>query len=158
MVNQRDSPGLSEESLLRRFEEALPIALLRTREAVMARFRPHLAKHGVTEQQWRVIRAVQQQPRIDATTLSHRSCILMPSLSRMLKNLETNGLVRRQKVEGDLRRQIISLTSKGEELFARVAPGSEAIYAEIENEFGKREISELILMLKELRRRLELPG
>ena len=57
---------------LRRFEEALPIALLRTREAVMAKFRPHLAEYGMTEQQWRVIRVVQQRPGIDETMKSRR--------------------------------------------------------------------------------------
>ena len=158
MSHQPHPPGEPEQSLLRKFEEALPIALLRTREVVMARFRPHLAEHGITEQQWRVIRAVQQQPGIDATALSERCCILMPSLSRMLKNLEKDGLLRRQKVEGDLRRQIIALTPQGVALFGEMAPKSEAIYAQIEAEFGQQEISKLIVKLKELRRRLAPPA
>lgn len=143
---------------LRTFEEALPIALLRTREAVMARFRPHLAEHGLTEQQWRVIRAVQQQPGIDATALSDRCCILMPSLSRMLKTLEKDSILTRQKVKGDMRRQVIALTEKGEDLFARMAPPSETIYAEIEAEFGKPEVADLINRLQSLRHRLNPPG
>ncbi|MGI9364273.1 MAG: homoprotocatechuate degradation operon regulator HpaR [Rhizobiaceae bacterium] len=165
-IDQRKSPthgaqpGQSntiENGLLRAFEEALPIALLRTRETVMARFRPHLAEHGMTEQQWRVIRAVQQQPGIDATALSERCCILMPSLSRMLKTLEQDKLLSREKVEGDQRRQIISLTSQGEDLFQRMAPASEAIYAEIEAEYGKDKISQLIEQLQTLRRKLSSP-
>ena len=36
----------------------LPQALLRAREAVMRYFRPNLKIAGVTEQQWRVIRAL----------------------------------------------------------------------------------------------------
>ena len=144
----------SDAAQLRRFEEALPIALLRTREVVMSRFRPHLAKHGVTEQQWRVIRAVQQRPEIEATELAERCCILMPSLSRMLKTLESEGLLLRSKVVGDKRRQVISLTAKGETLFATMAPVSEKIYAEIEAEFGKEEVSNLIENLQNLRRQL----
>ncbi len=147
-----------DTGLLRKFEEALPIALLRTREIVMARFRPHLAENGLTEQQWRVIRAVQQQPGIDATALSERCCILMPSLSRMLKALEKDKLLTRHKVEGDLRRQIIELTGQGEALFAKMAPASEAIYAEIEAEFGKGEITELITKLQQLRHTLNSPN
>ena len=147
----------SESGLLRAFEEALPIALLRTRETVMARFRPHLAEHGMTEQQWRVVRAVQQQPGIDATALSERCCILMPSLSRMLKTLEQDNILSREKVEGDQRRQIISLTTQGQNLFQRMAPASEAIYAEIEAEYGKAEISQLIEQLQALRRKLNSP-
>ena len=140
---------------LRRFEEALPIALLRTREAVMAKFRPHLAEHGMTEQQWRVIRVVQQRPGIDATALSEACCILMPSLSRMLKNLESDGLLIRNKVEGDMRRQVITLTQQGSDLFAKMAPKSEEIYAEIEAQIGKSEMGRLIEQLQSLRRTLK---
>ncbi|NKB52603.1 MAG: homoprotocatechuate degradation operon regulator HpaR [Rhizobiaceae bacterium] len=140
---------------MRRFEEALPIALLRTREVVMARFRPHLAEYGMTEQQWRLIRVVQQRPGIDATALSEACCILMPSLSRMLKNLETDGLLTRKKVEGDMRRQVISLTKQGKDLFAKMAPKAEAIYAQMEAEFGKSDMSDLIGQLQTLRRSLK---
>ena len=147
-----------EASQLRCFEEALPIALLRTREAVMARFRPHLAEHGMTEQQWRVIRVIQQRPGIDATALSEACCILMPSLSRMLKALESDDLVIRQKVEGDMRRQVITLTQRGETKFAEMVPQAEAIYAQIEAEFGKHEMDNLIEQLQALRRNLKTPS
>ncbi|MEP1208969.1 MAG: homoprotocatechuate degradation operon regulator HpaR [Rhizobiaceae bacterium] len=145
----------AEAGQLRRFEEALPIALLRTREVVMAKFRPHLAEHGMTEQQWRVVRVVQQRPGIDATALSEACCILMPSLSRMLKNLEKDGFLTRTKVEGDMRRQVIALTQQGNDLFAKMAPQSEAIYAQIEEEFGKTEMAALIDQLQTLRRNLK---
>ena len=147
-----------EATSFRRFEEALPIALLRSREAVMARFRPHLASHGMTEQQWRVIRVVQQRPGIDATALSEACCILMPSLSRMLKALESDNLLIRQKVEGDMRRQLITLTREGEAKFAEMVPQAEAIYAQIEAEFGKSEMDGLIEKLQVLRRNLKTPS
>ena len=99
------------------YKEALPVALLRAKEVVMNAFRPMLATHGVTEPQWRVIRAVQDQEGITATTLSERCCILMPSLSRMLKSLEKKDYVHRQGVHGDRRRSTVALTKKGTELF-----------------------------------------
>ncbi|MEP0944927.1 MAG: homoprotocatechuate degradation operon regulator HpaR [Rhizobiaceae bacterium] len=156
-----DKPSYSdtnELSQFRRFEEALPIALLRTREAVMARFRPHLAQHGMTEQQWRVIRVVQQRPGIDATALSEACCILMPSLSRMLKALEGEKLLIREKVEGDMRRQLITLTQRGEAKFAEMVPQAEAIYAQIEAEFGATDMDKLIEQLQVLRRNLKTPS
>ena len=158
-MSDRPIPTETEEaSGFRRFEEALPIALLRSREAVMARFRPHLARHGMTEQQWRVIRIVQQRPGIDATALSEACCILMPSLSRMLKALETDNLLIRQKVEDDMRRQVITLTPEGEAKFAEMVPQAEAIYAQIEAEFGKQEMDSLIEKLQVLRRNLKTPS
>jgi hypothetical protein len=44
--------------VLRDFSKSLPMALMRTREAVMKRFRPSLRDHALTEQQWRVLRAL----------------------------------------------------------------------------------------------------
>ncbi len=61
---------------------ALPMALLRAREAVMARFRPLLDAHGINEQQWRVIRVLAEHPSLDATDLAQRANILAPSLTR----------------------------------------------------------------------------
>ena len=36
----------------------LPLLLLHAREGVIGQFRPILNAHGVTEQQWRIIRAL----------------------------------------------------------------------------------------------------
>ena len=36
----------------------LPLLLLQARERVIAQFRPILKAHGLTEQQWRVLRAL----------------------------------------------------------------------------------------------------
>jgi len=103
-----------EASELRGFEDALPIALLRAREAVMARFRPMLASNGITEQQWRVLRAIEENQNVDATKLSEWCCLLMPSLSRILRSMETDGLITRTKAANDARRQTVELTSKGQ--------------------------------------------
>ena len=50
---------MSDEPLpMRPFSASLPMALLLARESTMRRFRPLLAEHGLTEQQWRVLRAL----------------------------------------------------------------------------------------------------
>ena len=48
------------DSLITLFEtkKSLTITLLRAREALMMSFRPMLAKHNFTEQQWRVLRVL----------------------------------------------------------------------------------------------------
>jgi hypothetical protein len=40
------------------------MALLKAREAVMAGFRPDLEAHDLTEQQWRALRILTEQPGI----------------------------------------------------------------------------------------------
>ena len=72
------------DTSLRDFSRSLPMALMRTREAVMEQFRPLLREHGITEQQWRVLRALSGVRKVNASELAEITCISMPSLSRIL--------------------------------------------------------------------------
>ncbi|MGL4281189.1 MAG: MarR family transcriptional regulator, partial [Albidovulum sp.] len=81
--DQARTPGNLAET-----RRTLPIALLRAREAVMERFRPLLAAHDISEQQWRVMRVLQEAGESDATQLSRAANVLAPSLTRMLRTLE----------------------------------------------------------------------
>lgn len=129
---------------------SLPIALLRAREAVMSRFRPLLAAHDVTEQQWRVIRVLAEAGPLDATELAARSCILAPSLTRILRTLEGRGFIRRGRHAEDGRRIVIELGEGGHKLINAVVPESRAIYAEMEARFGRERIDALLDMLQAL--------
>jgi len=135
---------------MRDFGHSLPMALLKAREAVMTRFRPMLREHDVTEQQWRVLRALAESQEMEVTELARRSFILSPSLSRILQNLEARALVRRRTVREDQRRALICITAKGKRLFERVAPHSEAHYADITSAFGDRKLESLYRLLGDL--------
>ena len=139
----------SLELHLRDFRHSLPMELLKAREAAMARFRPVLREWGLTEQQWRVIRALSEYQPLDASELATRSFLLAPSLTRILKNLESQGLITRSADSNDQRRQVVSLSSKGQERFDQAAPESEDLYAEIEAEFGVDRLELLYELLSE---------
>src|ERR1700738_908927 len=109
----------------------LPMSLLRAREAVMRQFRPSLRNHGLTEQQWRILRALASIDAIEVTELAHVAFLLGPSLSRILRDLEARHLIERRPAKGDLRRGVVSISAKGLKLIEAVAPSSEAIYAAI---------------------------
>ena len=80
---------------MRDFKHSLPMELLKAREAAMARFRPMLRNHGLTEQQWRVIRALSEYGKIDASELARRSFLLAPSLTRILRFLEQEDILQK---------------------------------------------------------------
>lgn len=122
----------------------LPIALLRAREAVMERFRPILSAHDVTEQQWRVMRVLQEAGETDATRLSEMACVLPPSLTRMLRTLEARGFVALGKSPDDARRAVIRLTQDGQTFIQRLTPESAAVYAVIEARLGRKRIQHLL--------------
>ena len=137
---------------MRDFSASLPMALLQAREASMQLFRPLLAQHDMTEQQWRVLRALAAAPApLEVGAIADATFLLAPSLSRILKDLEARGLVRRAPVATDQRRAEITLTDQGYELVAAVAPESEAIYNLIEDAFGAKALERLLGQLADLR-------
>jgi len=139
--------GKKNAPALRDFEHSLPMELLKAREAAMSRFRPMLRSHGLTEQQWRVIRALADYRNIDAGELARRSFLLAPSLTRILQHLESEGIVKRSSDANDQRRSVFVLTGKGQRLFDSVAPDSESLYASIEKEFGVENLERLYDLL-----------
>ncbi len=116
----------------------------------MARFRPLLDRHGINEQQWRVIRVLAEHDGLDATELARRANILAPSLTRMIRALADRGLIRRGRDAGDGRRAILTITPEGRELIDQVTPHAGAIYDAIDAEFGPDRVRALVALLDEL--------
>ncbi len=136
---------------MRSFDESLPMALLAARETAMQLFRPMLAAHELTEQQWRVLRALSaSESPIEVGPLAERTTLLAPSLSRILTNLESRDLITREPVATDQRRANIALTPAGHDLVRRVAPSSEARYNLIEEQFGAARLHQLLRELHDL--------
>jgi homoprotocatechuate degradation regulator HpaR len=112
---------------------SLPIALLRAREGVMQPIRDMLADTGITEQQWRVLRVLAEQGRMDSKTLADRASLLFPSLTRIAQTLREKGLITQTRDEIDRRRQFIEITASGQALIdthvaqaARIVEGFKA--------------------------------
>jgi len=139
---------------MREFSRSLPMSLLRAREAVMRQFRPSLRNHGLTEQQWRILRALDEHGQLEPREICALCQILSSSMAGILVRMEEVGLVQRRTAKADLRRGEVSISSKGLKLIEAVAPTSEAIYAEITNRYGARKLGELQDMLGELERSL----
>ncbi len=116
----------------------------------MRQFRPALREHGLTEQQWRILRALASIEAAEVTELARTAFLLGPSLSRILRDLEARNLIERKTAKTDQRRSMVSISKEGVKLMASVAPSSEAIYAEITERFGARKLAELQEMLGEL--------
>jgi homoprotocatechuate degradation regulator HpaR len=140
---------------MRQFDRSLPMALLRAREAVMKKFSPALKEHGLSSQQWRVIRALVEEQALDATEISERCALLMPSLSRILQNLQKRGLIDRETASDDQRRSLVSITAAGRKLFRTLSPINEARYAYITEKFGYGKLELLYELLDELVQKID---
>ena len=136
---------------MRPFDASLPMALLQAREAAMRLFRPLLAEHDLTEQQWRVLRALTATDApVDAGELAGRTFLLGPSLSRILANLDERGLIVRAVDPDDQRRALIALSDHGAAQVDAIAPESESRYSAIEDAFGADRLAHLLDELHDL--------
>ncbi|MEQ8803965.1 homoprotocatechuate degradation operon regulator HpaR [Haliea sp.] len=135
------------------------MSLLKAREAVMSTFIPHLREHGLSAQQWRVLRALfdnleSGQAEMEMSSIARQCYLLMPSLSRIIQFLEKRGLIERRTSEADMRRAMIRLTAEGKELVNVMAPQSEARYERITQVFGYGKLELLYELLDELTEKL----
>jgi homoprotocatechuate degradation regulator HpaR len=125
------------------------MALMRAREAVMQQFRPALKSHDISEQQWRVLRALTTGTRPKSVgELADETFLLGPSLSRMLVALEERGLIERTADDSDGRRFEIVATRLGFDLVDTIAPISEARYDWIEQRLGAADLERLYALLE----------
>lgn len=151
MGTKNSQAALPEDTLLPRdTRRALPLALLRARETVMARFRPVLAAHDVTEQQWRVVRVLGEESPLDASEVAERACVLAPSLTRIIKALEDRKLITRERDSGDGRRISLAIAPAGIAMIRDITPETSVIYGELEARYGHERIERLLDMLCEL--------
>lgn len=151
MPNPKPRSGTRpDDEALRDFSKSLPMALLRAREAIMEEFRPHLRSLEVTEQQWRVLRALRALGECNASKLSLHTCISMPSLSRILSGLKGRGLIERQTSPNDLRSVSIRIAAEGQALLDAGAARSESIYRSFSERLGTRRLEELYVLLDEV--------
>ena len=114
----------------------LPLLLMQARERVISYFRPILNAHGITEQQWRIVRVLLDVPALEPRQIGELSAISSPSMAGVLERMEQAGYITRRRVEHDQRRVLVSLTPKSRELAASMAPDIDATYRRIEEKLG----------------------
>jgi homoprotocatechuate degradation regulator HpaR len=128
----------------------LPRLLLQARESVMAHTRPSLRGHGLSDQQWRVLRVLGEHGTVETGRVAREAYILGPSLTGVLARMERDGLVRRERDPEDQRRTVIEATPKGLKLVGKLSRTVEAHYEWMEKALGKRKLTELYALLDEV--------
>lgn len=122
----------------------LALLLLQARERVMGNFRRILNHYGLTEQQWRVIRAISDfNAPMEQWQICETCQILSPSLAGVLVRMEDMQLVERSRVDTDQRRILVALTAKSRGLIKDIAPLIEQQYAKLEDGIGVETVGNL---------------
>lgn len=121
--------------------------LLRAREALLFEYRPIFRANNLTEQQWRVLRILEAKSPQDATTVSEESLIRLPSLSRILRDLQTRGLIDRRTNRLGVRRIELWISTEGRSLILRLAPEIAARMASVRSALTEDEYLQLLRAL-----------
>jgi len=131
-------------------DRALPLALLRARETVMSPIRAVLKTHDVTDQQWRVLRVLHENGLMDAKELAKSACVLAPSLTRIIKNLEEKNMLSRRSDGKDGRRVLLEILPTGANLIELVTPEVQVIYQGLNDKYGAQKMSDLLDLLHDV--------
>ncbi len=129
--------------------ENLPLLLQKARENSVAFVRPVLAEHGLTEQQWRVLKVLDEHGERSAQDIAAESCILSPSLSRILARLEADGLILRKSDSSDQRALVIKLSAKGKRVYKKIEPLVVRQFEKLGESLGEKTLGNLVAVLQE---------
>jgi homoprotocatechuate degradation regulator HpaR len=128
----------------------LPRLLLQARESVMTHTRPSLREHGLSDQQWRVLRVLGEHGTVETGRVAREAYILGPSLTGVLARMERDGLIRRERDSVDQRRTVVAATAKGLKLVDKLSHTVEAHYDWMEKSLGKQKLAQLYSLLDEV--------
>lgn len=146
MLNIRSSRPVSTTFVHRN----LPRLLLQARESVMAHTRPSLREHGLSDQQWRVLRVLGEHGTVETGRVAREAYILGPSLTGVLARMERDGLIRRARDPADQRRTVVEATARGLKLVEKLSSTIESHYQWLERSLGEQKLADLYRLLDQL--------
>jgi len=126
----------------------LPQLFLKARDSLMSHFRPILNRFGLTDQQWRILRTLDEYAQLEPREICSHCQILSSSMAGVLARMEELALIERQRVVGDQRRVVVRLALKGDQLVREIAPLIDQQYQLIEQALGKPIFEDLFSSLE----------
>ena len=133
-----------------KFLNSLPMILSRTLDGVMPVYRALFQEHAITDQQWRVMRALWEQKHLTSKQISEITLLPSPSLVGILDRLEKKGFVGRLRSVEDRRLVYIVPTQAGRKLQELMLPKIEQIHDRFMHQVTPDEWAELNRILDKL--------
>jgi DNA-binding MarR family transcriptional regulator len=131
-------------------EHYLPYLLNRAGARIAAAFNAEMRQIGASLQIWRVLAALREQDGRRMGDLSKTTSIEVSTLTRLVDNMEKDGLVMRRREAGDARAVSLHVTPVGRRLTQRIVPIAERYEAVALKGFTASEIAVLKKALRRL--------
>jgi DNA-binding MarR family transcriptional regulator len=135
-------------------EEFLPAYFHRITNLLSARLLERLRVYGMTVPRWRVLMGLAARDGRTIGDLVDYTIIAQPALSRIIDQMQRDGLVTRQTARRDSRVVEVYLTPHGRKLYAKIAPVA-ARHAQLTvNSLTPAQQKELLALLRIVARNL----
>lgn len=118
----------------------------------MGPIRDMLSRSDINEQKWRVLRVLDERGPTELTHVAKDACLLLPSLTRIIRAMEQEGLVTKKTDPEDRRKSIADITDAGRGLILAHLAQSGEIFARLERQFGHDRLEALLDLLEALQK------
>ena len=116
----------------------------------MTPIRQMLSESGLTEQQWRVLRILDEHGALESSQLAKHAALLLPSQTRIVQSMNQKGLLVRREHHSDRRRTVIEITEAGQAIINDNAAKAAEIAEQIRDRLGPRRCETLLDILDDL--------
>jgi DNA-binding MarR family transcriptional regulator len=117
--------------------------------------RKRLRRSGINIARWRVLAVLQDNGRMNISQIVDRTIIEQPTVSRIVDQLEREGLAFREICDEDSRFVQVMLTEAGEQAFKEIYPVATKHQEQGLQGFTKQEIKTLIGFLERMQDNIE---
>ncbi|HIW06731.1 MAG TPA: homoprotocatechuate degradation operon regulator HpaR [Candidatus Ignatzschineria merdigallinarum] len=124
-------------------QKNIPLLLMRVRELMMRNFRPILTEWNLTEQQWRILRALYESKTLEPRELCDICCILSPSMAGILKRMEELNLIVKVPSKLDKRRVLVEIYPGVESMVKKILEANMKAYDAFAKQIGENLLIEL---------------
>lgn len=100
----------------------VPYQIYRVSTLMNMRLQGRLKAVGINLSQWRVLSVLRSQGRLSLTEIVERTVMEQPTISRVISQLEDEGLIERASSPDDSRISLVSLSPRGEAMFDEISP------------------------------------
>ena len=114
-----------------KFDRSLPMMLHRTLDSIIPKYRTAFNEHGISEQQWRILRVLWEENISTTSRLAKKTLLPAPSMVGFIDRMFAKGLLKRKRDTKDRRVVYVSLTDLGEALLQTLIPKIDNIYEQI---------------------------
>lgn len=122
MANDAASPGEAQSAGNDWLDAFVPYQIYRVSTLMNMRLQGRLKANGINLSQWRVLSVLRSEGRLSLTQIVERTVMEQPTISRVIGQLQDEGLIERASSPDDSRISLISLSVQGEAMFDDISP------------------------------------